>query len=309
MSKLRSITALKALLTAGLWAPTTYGAACCSSNAAAPALISGDDRAQLSLSLGASAVVGDAPSVGTAIFRADGDSERLQSLRLDGAILLSDRWQAGISLPFLRHAYSRPGNNTNATALGDVRATLAYEMLPERAYRPWVPKGFVFAQMVFPNAASVYEAENPGDSAGFGRGFYTAALGALFVKQWPRFDAYFLPEAHYSFARTFRELQTVRPGFGGSFALGVGYSPGGGNLRFGLRVQPAYNQSMQVSAPAVTTQTSYQLAWDTAAEASYLVADNWSLTASYTDQTLLGPAVNVSLSRGFLVGLQHRWER
>ena len=52
-----------------------------------------------------------------------------------------------------------------------------------------------------------------------------------------------------------------------------------------------------------------RISWDAALEVGYLVAQDWSLTASYTDQTLIGPAVNTMLGRTFSVAVQHRWER
>ena len=81
-----------------------------------------------------------------------------------------------------------------------------------------------------------------------GADFFTLAMGGLFLKRWSNLDAYVMPEMHYAFTRTFAdpitgEPLTISPGLGASFALGVGYSPGGGNLRIGARVQPMYGGS------------------------------------------------------------------
>jgi hypothetical protein len=64
-----------------------------------------------------------------------------------------------------------------------------------------------------------------------------------------------------------------------------------------------------VTSSTGETLQANQLAWDAGLEASYLVADDWSISASYTDQTLLGPAVNTALSRTFSLAIQHRWQR
>jgi hypothetical protein len=51
------------------------------------------------------------------------------------------------------------------------------------------------------------------------------------------------------------------------------------------------------------------LVWDTSVEADYMTASNWTVTLSYVDETLLGPAVNIGLYRTLSLNLQYRWER
>ena len=135
------------------------------------------------------------------------------------------------------------------------------------------------------------------------------------TKHFGDWDAYAMPEVHYSFARSFQEdaggdTLTVSPGFGGSLELDLGFSiPLGGNFRIGARLQPMLGASKRVSSNIGETVSSYQLSWDSVLEVSYLIATEWSATASYTDQTLMGPAVNSTLSRSFALALQHRWPR
>jgi hypothetical protein len=138
-------------------------------------------------------------------------------------------------------------------------------------------------------------------------------MGTLLVKRWSAWDSYAIPEIHFTFSRTFQptsasEIQ-VGSGWGGSFSLGVGVSPGAGDFRIGLRVQPLYDSQKQVTTDGSTTETSHQLLWNTALEATYLVSTRWAINATYIDQTLLGPAVNTTLSRTFALGIQHRWAR
>ncbi len=291
-----------------------YSAPCCSVNAAAPSVISGDDSAQLTFSAGQSQIIGDVPAVGLPVFRDDNNREITQTLRLDGAILLSDRWQVGASVPLVRHELTTPDLNNAITSLGDIRFTAAYEILPEWSYSAWVPKGLLFTQLILPTGQSIYEADVPGLVDATGQGFYTLAVGALFLKTWSVWDAFAIPEIHYSLGRTFNNSQlgdtiAVGPGWGGSLALGLGLSPWHGNFRIGLRVEPEYGSAKTVTSSSGATLQSNQLAWDTGLEASYLVSEDWSISASYTDQTLLGPAINTALSRTLAISVQHRWQR
>lgn len=293
---------------------TARAAPCCSANAAAPALISGDDQAQVSLIGGNTSIIGDAPVEGTPIFRSSNNNETLQTVNLDGAILVGDRWQLGAGASLIRRSFSQPGFNNAATAFGDIRMDAAYEALPEWSFSTWIPKGYVFMQLIIPTGKSIYETVLPGGVDAVGRGFFTLAAGSLFLKRWSSLDAYVMPEMHYAFTRTFTDPTTggpftISPGLGASFALGLGYSPGGGNFRIGARVQPMWGDRKTVNTAQGERLTAYQLSWDAALELGYLIATDWSLTASYTDQTLLGPAVNSTLGRTFSVAVQHRWER
>lgn len=298
-----------------LRAPSAFAAACCAGNSAAPSILSSDDAAQLSISAARGTVIGDAPAQGIPVFRNDGSSEVTTTYLLSGAMLLSDRWQAGAAIPLVNHTLQTPaGNTTGSTSLGDLRFTTAYEFLPEWTYSNWKPRGFVFAQLTLPTGVSIYESQIQGAVDAAGKGFTSASLGTLLVKRWAAWDAYALPELHYSFSRAFTpdfQAAEIQAGsnWGGSFALGVGLSPGAGDFRVGLRVQPIYESPRDVTSAAGLSVTSEQLSWNSTLEATYMAGVRWSINAAYTDQTLLGPAINTSLSRIFALALQHRWQR
>lgn len=285
-------------------------APCCSANAAAPSLISGDDKAQITLGSSFGKVIGDTTRDGTSIFRAENDNETSQSFRLDAASLISDRWQIGASIPLIRRGIVRPGIDANSTRLGDLRLSAGYEVLPEWSYSNW-PKGYIFTQLILPTGRSIYDAESGGAVDATGQGFVMTALGALLLKRFGNWDSYFMPEIHYSFGRTFTTSESITVGgsLGGSAALGIGISPMNGNLRIGLRIQPTYGGSKKVLSSSGKSLTAYQLAWDTALELAYLIEEKISLSAAYTDQTLLGPANGTTLSRSVSLALQYRMPR
>lgn len=322
MRKPRSRFAIKqgalpaALLAITLSAPRlAQGAACCAGSSAAPALISGDDWVQLSATVSRSQVIGDAPAQGLPVFRSQGNAEITQIYRLDGAWMFADRWQTGASIPLIHHSNERA--RASSTGLGDLRFNLGYEILPEWEYSTWKPKGILFLQATFPTGQSVYDTGSISATDAVGSGFYTFSLGSLWIKRWSSWDAFALPELHYGLPRTFQAADTERtrvsPGFGASLALGGGWSPGGGAFRLGLRIQPVFNQakSIQISGDGAdaATRTSRQLAWESGLDATYVWSDQLSLGASYVDQTLLGPAINSTLSRSFALSLQRRWPR
>jgi hypothetical protein len=295
-----------------LFLGTAQAAPCCAGNSAAPSIIAGDDQAQLGVMASRAEVIGDAPEQGLPVFRSALHDEITQTYRIDGALLLADRWQAGLTLPVVQRSYRYRAQSASAWGLGDVRASAAYEILPEWNYSVWKPKGFLFTEISLPTGRSIHEARAPGMIDATGRGFYSAALGLLLQKRWSSWDVFLIPETHYSFARSFTEsvtgeVTTVRPGWGGSVALGGGYSFSA--FRIGTRVQPIYEQPKTIETAAGSQRTSQQLVWNAGLDLTWLVSDEWSLTGAYSDQTLLGPAINTTLSRVASLNLQHLWSR
>jgi hypothetical protein len=291
-------------------------APCCGGGSAAPTILTGDDRAQLSASLSQSQIIGDAPPSGLPVFRAAGDDEQAQTLRIDGAYLLGDRWQVGASVPFTRRSRSTPALASSATGLGDLGFSGAYELLPEWEYSVWKPRGFLFAQGLVPAGGSVYEssftATDPWGLDARGRGFYALGAGMVLLKSWGDWDLSLVGEAHRSFARTFSTADgdlLLTPGWGGSAALAGGCSLTRIPLRIGLALSPAYEGAISAQGSAIDSVSDAQLVWNTSAQLAWMFGHDSTLSAVYTDQTLLGPASNVSLSRTLALLFQKRWER
>lgn len=295
-----------AFLSLFLSGATALGASCCGTSAVAPAIISGDDRAQITTSLSFASVIGDAPDEGLAVFRGSSNLERATTLKLDGAYLLSDRWQVGATVPFAYRSRQTPGLNDYASGVGDIGLTAAYEALPELVYSPWKPRAFVFSTLTLPTGTSAYQSTSSLAVDALGRGFYSLALGGLALKSFGKWDVNVLGELHRSLPKTFSTVRAI-PGWGASLGIGGGYNVGA--FRFGLSLTPSYEEGIVSEGAAGRTKASYQLVWSTAAQLSYLPSLDWSVSATYVDQTLVGPAVNVALNRTVGLVLQKRWGR
>ena len=136
----RSIVVFLVLLIFSLKA---FGAACCGGGSGFPSLILGDDRAQLGIANSYGKIIGDVNSKGLAVFRASADDESLVATSIDGAVLISDRGQAALSIPLAYRARSTTaagsgsGFGASSFGLGDISATLGYEILPEWSFSKW----------------------------------------------------------------------------------------------------------------------------------------------------------------------------
>lgn len=276
-----------------------------------PSLITGDEQTQVSLSFSSGSVIGDASIGEIPVFRSSSHDESLQILQLSGATLVSDRIQIGASVPLVQRQIRMQGDESGGTHVGDVTVGMGYEFLPEWSYSEWKPRGIGFIQLKLPTGRSVYEI-TASEPLYWGRGFYTLSMGAAFVKKWQLWDASISPEIHYSFNRDFQnasQTTIVLPGWGGSIAFTGGFRPGASDLRVGLTIQPIYEQPKEVVTFSELTRTAQQLVWNTSLSLSLLLNPSLSANLSYSDQTLLGPAINTTLTRTVALALNYSWLR
>lgn len=298
------------LLLATALLTSAYAAPCCGGSSALPSLLTGDDRAQVQTSASFGSVIGDAPAAGIPVFRAVGDNEHTVITRLEGAYRWFEHFQTGFSLPAVGRIRAVNQQTHAAWGLGDVQISAAYEVLPEWDYSVWRPKGFLFAQMTFPSGSSTYDARQAYQLDSRGRGFYSAGIGTALLKTWSEWDAFFNLELHRSFDRGARLEDgtqiSLQPGWGGTATLGGGWSPGSGSLRVGVSLSPVWEEGIDVTGD-VNSRGTDQWVWNLGLQAHYLISDEWTVGAQYTDQTLLGPAQNVSLNRTLGLTVMKRW--
>lgn len=280
-----------------------WGAACCGGGFAAPSIIAGDDKAQIAASSSFSEVVVDnVDSKG--IWRTGEVHQQVRTFRLEGAHLLSDRWQIGGTVPVIRRSLQ----SESYAGLGDVSASLAYEYLPDWDYNPIRPKGIGYFQLTLPTGKSRFDSEVGGlDSRG--NGFWAVGLGTLLTKAIGRWDAFSSFEIHRSFEKrieTSHVSGTLSPGVGGTLGLGGGCNTA--FWRFGGSI--VWTSEDPIPLRGASNIEGFVERYATGVfSVSYLANEAWSGTLSYADQTLFGDPVNTSLGRTIALQVQRRWGR
>jgi hypothetical protein len=279
-----------------------HAAACCGGGFAAPALLVGDDAAQITAAYSYTEIVQD---VGTDSFwRPRSVTEASHTLKIEGAQLLSDQWQAGLSVPVVR----RSRGNSSSAGLGDIAGTVGYEYLPDWDYNPYRPRGLGFFQLTFPTGRSINEANTTYQLDSRGRGFWALGLGTILTKAWGRWDAFTDFDIHRSFRKEFVNAQAaaiLHPGWGGNASLGAGFNLT--NWRFGLALSYAYEDPISASG-SVNSVGAFQRYSTANVSVTYLTGP-WAVIASYADQTLFGSPINTSLGRGLTITVQKKWAR
>lgn len=280
-------------------------AACCGGGFAMPSVITGDDKAQLTTSYSYSKIDTDVFSNGVWQKRTADDSTQIY--KIEAAHIFADRFQYGLSLP-LQTRKKEGSIGGQSTGLGDISGQLGYEFLPDWNYNPWRPKGIGFIALTLPTGKSIYESEDNGlDSRG--RGFYSIGIGTTLTKTWTRWDMNALLEVHHAFNKSVNNSQfqgTVAPGNGSNLSIGTGYNIQ--DFRLGGTIAWIYEDPINVHGNIPSNGSEQRYSTGTLST-SYLFADSWAGTFSYSDQTLFGDPTNTSLTKSIQLSLQKRWSR
>lgn len=282
-----------------------FAAACCGGGFATPAIISGDDKAQITTSYSFVDVTVDSIDIQGVWHKWD-THQKVQTFKIEYAGVFKDRWQAGFSLPIIE----RTRLNQSYAGLGDTTLTLGYEYLPDWNYNPYRPKGIGFIQVTLPTGKSKADSEVGGlDSRG--NGLWAIGLGSLHTKTWMAFDVFTSLEMHHSFSRSLSNSNlraTLKPGYGGNLGLGAGYNLK--SYRIGTSILWTYEDAHRTELDSGKTLDGSIERFATASlSVSYMADNDWSGTIAYTDQTLFGSPINTSLGQGINMQLQKKWGR
>lgn len=295
---------LSSFLLLSLFAQRSYAAACCGGGFALPSIITGDDKAQLTTSYSYSSLDTRVQSDG--VWKKQKESDLTQTLRLEGAHIFADRYQAGLSIPLLtKNQEGLAGGE--ASGPGDSMALVGYEYLPDWDYNPWRPKGIGFLTLIAPTGSSQYDSDNL--YANRGRGFWTLGAGTILTKTWVRWDVLGMIEIHKRIEKDVNNEHfngTVTPGWGHSASVGGGYNIR--DLRLGASITWVNEDSISDGGQNIYTFAKERYATGSLL-ATYTFQQTLAGTLSYSDQTLFGDPSNTTLSKTVSVMLQKRWSR
>ncbi len=288
-----------------LSASLAQASACCGGSFSLPAFILTDEAAQLTATYLVSRPISDVLASGKWVRRTD--DELQQTLRLDSAISVSDRWQVNFSAQTSRRSRIVSGDSQSHVNLGDISLSAAYEPWFEDGESLLRPKTLFFAQLLLPTGRSIYEAEDPLALDVAGQGHFNLGFGAIFMKVFaPRWDVFVSPEVHRGLPRTFStpegDLQT-QPKFGGSLSLGGGWNYSA--YRLGVTLTSLYEDGIETDG-RVTTQPTPQRYSSLALSLGWLITPDWTTSINYADQSLLGAPLTTVLSRSVSLTLQYR---
>lgn len=287
-------------------ARVAVAAACCGGGFAIPSLITGDEAASLTSSFSYSKI--DTDVFTNSVWQKRRDDDVSQILKIEAASVFLDRYQAGFSVPL--QTRNRSGaQGGSSSGVGDMAAQVGYEYLPDWDYSEWRPRGVGFVTLTLPTGKSIYESEKQGALDSTGRGFWALGVGTALTKAWTTWDSNIIIEGHRGFNKSIVNSQisgTLKPGFGGSLAVGSGYNLA--KFRFGGSIAWTYEDAIDVAGTTSSLGSAQRYATGTAMLTQLLDAD-WAWTLSYADQTLFGSPTNTTLAQTLAFTVQKRFSR
>lgn len=286
-----------------LLSPSVQAASCCGGGASTTAIITNNDKAQFTASMLYSSVHAQARTDGK-WKKLDGDKSK-EILTLEASTLLSDRTQIGLSAPFQRNSFESSSEDVNGSGVGDVKINFAYEAIPDWDYSKYRPKVYVYSQIQLPTGKSIYDTQSTEAVDSTGMGLWGLGVGTVALKTIKKWDFTGILFAQKVFDQSYGAVR-VEPGNIYQASLGVGYNDN--DWRFGI-TNMAYLQDSGSTSGLVDSKISIERYVSSTLVVSYMIEEDLSVTASYSDQTLLGKPINTQLSRGAFISLQKRWER
>lgn len=289
-----------------LMSSQSWAASCCGGSFSFPALILGDDKAQVTGTFSYSQVTADVLSNGKWLRR--NDDNRTQTFKMEGALLLNESWQTGFTLPLL----SKDSNSTpESQGVGDAAVYLGHETFPERSYSRWKPRGVTFLQLNLPTSPSIYDSNTMNSSDIRGRGFTALGAGLALTKAWLIWDFNFSGEIHKSFERTadgssYGGKATVTPGWGTTQSVGLGWNKK--DFRLGGSLTFLFEEPVKISG-STSSEGQAQKNFTLGFSGSYMISMESAVTLNYSDQSWIGNPVNSSLSNTLNLSYQQRWPR
>lgn len=284
---------------------SAWSAACCGGGFSTPALIVGDQQAQLSQSLSRNETIIDRVDT-KGVWHPSKSIATLETYRLDAAWAF-DLTQIGLSIPVL----NKQRGSYRYSGLGDLQASFGYEYLPDWDYHPWRPKGVGFLQLIIPTGHFSDDTTLAG-ADNLGQGHWGLGVGTIFTRNISKWDIFTNIDLHHFLPRstsTTNYTGEIQPSWGGHLGLGFGWNKK--DFRIGSAIEWSYEDAMklQASDSSYNSSGSVEKFATVLLSLAYIPNDEWSYSCSWADQTLIGDPLNTSLGRTLSISLQKRWLR
>ena len=195
------------------------------------------------------------------------------------------------------------GASESSTLLGDSHLFAAYEVLTESFYTSWRPRLFLSLTHTLPTGKALEEAQKDGLSDVSGIGRHQTQLGVHLFKRTKLVLLSAKGELYYRYKRSLKSDLELGASQGGSLEFGVIRNPPKSPFSYGLFWRALQHGKKEVVTSERRYETSQERVFEVAPYVGLALDGDWALDLVYTDQTLLGPVKNTTLSRTFALTL------
>lgn len=277
----------------------SWGAGCCSSSSSLPNLITGEVSEQFKLSYANSSEIYNVDSQYNRREVDQGTYKLAEKASFSLSSLVSDYFQAGVSINFIQQTYKSSENKETESSLGDSTILLGHEFMPEYYYSRFKPRGFVFVQHSFLAGKSEYNNASRSGTDIISKGYEVTSLGISLIKNYQKWNYAFTYQYGYGHEREYGDL-VIRPKGSQTIDFNIGSSFGLEKFSFNLGFNYYINHGEKLNRGIdIDGQKDSDLSQVISINLGFGLDFNRenSLLLNITDQSLFNNAKNTALTR------------
>lgn len=260
-------------------------APCCGGSVSVPALITGFEKARVSVGLSQRRYIADVPADDIPVFRASKDQRSVWRQNFAASYHATPEWQFG---------FQNSGDTVFAAT------TNFHERESDME-----PGFFASGLLSVPTGRSVESTLQMEDATGVG--YWSAGLGLTYQQVWKRYDFFASGTILQGFNAKVEDVE-IRPSTATELEFGSGMMASLG-WRVGASVKFQHTGARQTFANEILSQSVEGYLWPFTIQVSRFLDMKSSFTAAYRDETLIGPTRNTALARSITVLYSYRyWE-
>lgn len=272
-----------------------FSSSCCGGGSSSSMIITGDNKAEISLGYSYRSDLGQTNKEGFSILNNKNIKDERQNIIFLGEYQILELWQLASKFTMVDKNLHKSGLREKNFGLGDIEFQLTYEYLPAYVYSEYKPRGFFYGKLTIPTSKSLYDSQSNIFADVRGTGLYSLSIGNFLLKTFNTLTLKITTEWSHFFGKTYSQYK-LHDYEKFSIPLGIAYTPLHSAFTFGLTDTFSYQAEKKFTGDA-QLKSSHEYFWEVNAFINYSTNRNeiWSL--SYNDSTLIGKNVNSPLYR------------
>ena len=266
----------------------------------------GDTASVFRTSYSDATILADSNLNAKTLFRPESQIEGIKTLSLSYSKRLSDVWQLGLSMPVVSKTRMLNREWRSREGVGDLTLVAAYKLIPEYRRNVLFTRGFIYSSFKFANAPSLFTTKNSDLLDTRGNGHEVGALGLMGMKRNDfgilsmQTQIAYRPSKNFSASQGVQSTNVTTKSSWDSLVSLAQSVPlmAGVNLDFSLSRSYTSNQTTSI----FIGRNQESLAYTSSLGVSYSYGDFYDFTLNYSDDFLVGPAINHTLSRSVSIG-------
>jgi hypothetical protein len=297
---------LKYLLISFFITHLAFAGSCCTGGLSSSQVMLGDTISVFRMNYSDATVLADINANSQMLKRSKSQLEAIRTLNLSYTYRLSNLWQVGLALPVVSKTRMLDSRWQSRQGLGDLSVVAAYKLFPEYRRNILFTRGLLYSSLKFANAPSLFTTTSKDLLDTYGSGHELLSVGLMGMKRnsWGVMNMQaqlgVRSGKKFSSSRGIQNSKVTTKSSTDSL-ISITQSVPIMAINLDLGISRSYSTNKATSVFIGKSQAS--LAHTTSIGISYSHSDQYDLTLSYSDDFLVGPAMNHILSRSVALGI------